>query len=129
MRVEGAADYVECPPQVVGGRLRPKLGPEEIHHPLAVESVSLRHGEQLDEARSLPQAPSSIVVLPTETRKPPSIPILTASGSLAVVSEDLCSTSAGALRCRAIPISTEESCRRPCRYPPPGAKRPSIVPM
>ena len=72
------------------------------------------------------------VLEPTETRKPPSDPILTGSGPLIGVPPDLRSASAGALRwCRAISPcrSRRKHClasrrRSPCR----GAKYPRSLP-
>src|SRR5215208_370525 len=56
-RVECFACGVEYPAQVVRGCLRPEIWPECVHDLLAVEVVSGRQGEQLDQAPGLPQVP------------------------------------------------------------------------
>jgi hypothetical protein len=60
-RVECPTGGVERLTQVVGGGFPVRVGPEDVHDLLAVEAVAWSKGEQLDEARSLPQAPLVIL--------------------------------------------------------------------
>ena len=52
---------VEHVVEVVGRSSRVQIRPQEVHHPLPVQSVARRESEQLDEARRLPQAPSTLL--------------------------------------------------------------------
>ena len=51
--------------QVAGGGLPARVGPQGVHSLLAVQSVAGSQGQQLHEARSLPQTP---LVLPNRPR-------------------------------------------------------------
>ena len=50
-----------CLAQVVGSRTYPKLRLKCVHNLLAVETVPGSQGEELDEVRRLPQAPSTLL--------------------------------------------------------------------
>lgn len=70
-RAEGSAGMVEYLVKVVGGSSRVQIWPQEIHHPLPVQSVARREGEQLHEARRLPEPPSALIdlAIPHRDRK------------------------------------------------------------
>ncbi len=62
MRIRGGIEdptgTVQHLAQVVGGGLRSKIWPQEVHRLLAVETVVRREGKQLHQGSSLPQMPS-----------------------------------------------------------------------
>ena len=67
-RTQRPAGDVNGSPQVVRGRFRAQIGPEEVHRPLAVEPVARSEGEQLHQARRLPQPPGVLLDGPAAHR-------------------------------------------------------------
>jgi hypothetical protein len=58
--LESSAGMVEHVVERVGRSSRIQIRPQEVHHPLPVQSVTRRESEQLDEARRVPQMPRVI---------------------------------------------------------------------